>query len=280
VIKIALEVRERPVTEDAELADEILNAVAGRCQIPLLTSRPNGLSIDRAYRLSSQIQDMRAELGEDPVGRKIGFTNKTIWKEYNVSAPIFGSMYDTTVRALGTPFGTANLLEPRIEPEIAFRLATAPEPGMAPEDLITCVSGVCAGFELVQSIFAGWRFEAADTVAAFGLHGAFVHGPFVDLSLADRDKWITALAGFRTTLRKNGEIADEGSAQNVLGGGPLVALGHLAALVTRMPNASPLKEGEIVTTGTLTRALPVAPGETWQASFDGLPLDAIEIELT
>lgn len=39
------------------------------------------------------------------------------------------------------------------------------------------------------------------------------------------------------------------------------------------------EEGEIVTTGTLTRSLPGRPGEPWQASFDGLPLDMIEIEL-
>lgn len=66
----------------------------------------------------------------------------------------------------------------------------------------------------------------------------------------------------------------------MLGGGPLVVLGHLAALVTRVPDAVPLKAGEIVTTGTLTRALPIAPGETWQSSFNGMPLEAIEIALT
>lgn len=263
-----------------DLAEEILISLAQRRQIPLLTARPDGLSMKRAYRLSAQIRGMRAQRGEHPVGRKIGFTNRTIWDEYNVSAPIFGPMYDSTVRPLGAPFRTANLLEPRIEPEIAFRLSAAPAPGMAPEELIACVSGLCAGFELVQSVFEGWRFEAADTVAAFGLHGAFLHGPIVDIAPADREDWTAALAGFGTTLHRNGDVADEGNARNVLGGGPLVALGHLAELVSLAPDAAPLKKGEIVTTGTLTRALPIGPGETWQASFDGLPLEAIEIELT
>lgn len=271
---------ERLVSEDADLSEEILTSLADRRQIPLLTARPGGLSMDRAYRLSARIQSMRAQRGERPVGRKIGFTNRTIWTEYNVAAPIFGPMYDSTVHPLGAPFGTGDLLEPRIEPEIAFRLAAAPEPGMAPEDLMACVSGICAGFELVQSVFAGWAFEAADTVAALGLHGAFLHGPMVELSPPDRADWAAALAGFRTTLRRNGAVADEGHARNVLGGGPLVALGHLALLVGRVPDAEPLKAGEIVTTGTLTRAQPVGPGETWRADFHGLPLEAIEIELT
>lgn len=233
----------------------------------------------QAYSLSSRITEARVRRGETPVGRKIGFTNKTIWTEFNVSAPICGTMYDSTVRPLNGPFHTATLLEPRIEPEIAFRLSAVPRPGMSPEDLIACVSDVCAGFEMVQSVFSDWRFEAADTVAAFGLHGAFLHGPMHTVSPADRKEWITRLAGFRTTLRKNGDIVDEGHASNVLGGGPLVALGYLADLMARTPEIAPLIEGEVITTGTLTRALPVGPDETWHASFDSLPLDPIEIRL-
>nr|WP_204354628.1 fumarylacetoacetate hydrolase family protein [Paracoccus saliphilus] len=226
--------------------------------------------------MSAWIEHARAQRGERVAGRKIGFTNRTIWDEFGVSAPIFGPMYDSTVRSLGTPFRTTDLMEPRIEPEIAFRLATVPRPGMAADELMACVSGVCAGFEIVQSIFAGWRFQAADTVAAFGLHGAFLHGPMIDLSGAGRGEWIVNLPRFETTLRRNGTLADEGHARNVLGGGPLAALGHLADLLASMPEVAPLAEGDIVTTGTLTRALPIAPGESWQASFRGLPLNPIE----
>uniref|UniRef100_UPI00396C4468 hypothetical protein n=1 Tax=Paracoccus sp. TaxID=267 RepID=UPI00396C4468 len=163
--------------------------------------------------------------------------------------------------------------------EIAFRLSAPPVPGMALEDLITCISGVCAGFEMVQSIFADWKFEAADTVAAFGLHGAFLHGPMLELSPADRGDWVVGLSSFETTLFRDDVVADKGQARNVLGGGPLAALGHLTDLLSRMPDAAPLQEGDLVTTGTLTQALPVSPGETWQAIFDGLPLDRIKVEM-
>ncbi|MCZ0964113.1 2-keto-4-pentenoate hydratase [Paracoccus benzoatiresistens] len=265
--------------DDADLAHEILGALFERRQIPLLTSRPGGLAMDRAYRLSTLIETARARRGERPIGRKIGFTNMTMWKRFNVSAPVFGPMYDSTVRPLGAPFETAMLMEPRIEPEIAFRLSAAPLPGMAPEELIACISGVCAGFEMVQSIFAGWKFEAADTVAAFGLHGAFLHGPMLELSPADRRDWVVGLSSFETTLFRDDVVADKGRARNVLGGGPLAALGHLADLLARMPDAAPMQEGDVVTTGTLTQALPVSPGETWQVIFDGLPLDRIKVEL-
>ena len=267
------------MSEDTKVAAEILRSVDNGLQVPLFTCRPGGLSMTRAYRLSADIARIREERGESPVGRKIGFTNRTMWEEFNVSAPIFGPMYDSTVRPLGEPFNLAGLLQPRIEPEIAFRLAAPPRPGMKPKELMACVSGVCAGFEMVQSIFEGWRFKAEDAVAAVAMHGAFLHGPIVELSPDDREEWVARLAGFKTTLSRNREVVDEGHAENVLGGGPLVALGHLAELVGRVPNAPPLEKGEIVATGTLTRVLPVNRGETWHASFGELPLEAIMIEL-
>ena len=39
------------------------------------------------------------------------------------------------------------------------------------------VDWVAHGFEFVQSIFPGWRFQAADTVADVGLHGRCFSGP-------------------------------------------------------------------------------------------------------
>jgi hypothetical protein len=61
---------------------------------------------------------------------------------------------------------------PRIESEIIFKLALAPAPGMDETALLACIDWVGHGFEIVQSIFPGWKFSAPDAVAAFGLHGA------------------------------------------------------------------------------------------------------------
>jgi 2-oxo-3-hexenedioate decarboxylase len=216
--------------------------------------------------------------GDRVAGRKLGFTNRKIWDEYKVSSPIIGPMYGTTIRELGErPFDPSTLLEPRIEPEIAFRLDSIPAPGTPLEEVIACVDGICAGFELVQSIFPGWQFQAADTVAGFGMHGAFLHGPIHDLRPSDRQTWVRQLSGFRTTLWRNDVVADEGEAANVLGGGPLEALRLCVALVAQVDSVTPLAPGELVTTGTLTRALPIGSGETWRAGFDGLPLAPIEI---
>lgn len=266
--------------EDNALAADLLRCLSEGRQIAPLTARAAGLSLSRAYRVGQLVEAARTRAGARPVGRKIGFTNRTIWTQYNVSAPIFGPMYYSTVRPLSdAPEPVGALLEPRIEPEIAFRLSAAPEPGMDPEALIACISHVCAGFELVQSAYPGWRFEAADTVAAFGLHGAFLHGPEHPVAPQDRADWVARLADFRTRLSCDGTHADDGHAENVLGGGPLVALAHLVDLAAGMGDPFAVRAGEIVTTGTLTQALPIAPGQTWRAEFDGLPLAPIALTL-
>jgi 2-oxo-3-hexenedioate decarboxylase len=60
-------------------------------------------------------------------------------------------------------------------------------------------------------------------------------------------------------------------------GGPLSALRHLVALLARDPINPPLAAGEIVTTGTLTRALPIAPGEIWTTALTGVGLAPLRV---
>jgi 2-oxo-3-hexenedioate decarboxylase len=57
----------------------------------------------------------------------------------------------------------------------------------------------------------------------------------------------------------------------------LSALLHLVELLARDARNPPLAAGEMVTTGTVTRAFPVAPGETWRTRVTGLPLEGIAV---
>jgi len=108
------------------------------------------------------------------------------------------------------------------------------------------------------------------------LHGALLIGPrqpFRPRAAA----WERELAAFEIDLYCNGALADRGCAANVLGG-PLSALRHLVGLLAHDPVNPPLKAGEIVTTGTLTRALPVAPSENWHTQLSGIALDGIRLQ--
>ncbi len=248
----------------------------GRQVAPFSSADPD-FGLKEAYRVTAAVRAAREARGERPIGRKIGFTNRTIWAEYNVYAPIWGYVYDRTVRDLEgeAPVSLSGLAEPRIEPEIVFGLAAPPEPGMDEQALIRCIDWVAHGFEIVQSIFPNWTFRAADTVAAYGLHGMLLVGPRHPAQ-ARPDEWARELSRFEIDLFRNGALADHGVAANVLGG-PLLALRHLVETLAQDPLSPPLAAGEIVTTGTLTRAFPIAAGEEWTTKLAGVPLEGARI---
>jgi hypothetical protein len=140
-------------TELEAIAAEALAALDACHQISPFSARLSAFDLDDAYRVTAAIRRMRERRGEMPVGRKIGFTNRTAWPEYG---PMWGYVYNRTVHKLaeiGDTFSLEGLAEPRIEPEIIFKLASAPAPGMDETALLGCIDWVGHGFEIVQSIF-------------------------------------------------------------------------------------------------------------------------------
>ena len=132
---------------------------------------------------------------------------------------------------IGDTFSLMGLAEPRIEPEIVFKLAVAPAPGMDETALLACIDWVAHGFEIVQSIFPGWKFSAPDAVAAFGLHGALLIGPRHSIA-AHAEDWSRTLSTFEIDLKRDGTVVDYGRATNVLDG-PVSALRHLVDILSR-----------------------------------------------
>jgi 2-oxo-3-hexenedioate decarboxylase len=237
----------------------------------------SGIALPQAYAVVAEMKRLRVARGEKVLGRKIGFTNRTIWEEYKVFAPIWGYMYDTTLfdASAGRNVDLSKFAEPRIEPEIAFGFARAPQAGMSPAEILDCAEWISNGFEIVQSHYPDWKFEAPDTVANNALHGAFFLGEKVSLGNG-RAAWTDALTSFEISLYRNGERIDKGHARNVLDG-PLFAIKHLLELLKDDPHNPPVAAGEIITTGTVTRAFPVASGETWRTEVHGMKLPSVEI---
>jgi 2-keto-4-pentenoate hydratase len=246
----------------------------GRHVQPFSTRHP-GFSLDEAYRVTAFAHGLRVAHGFKPLGRKIGFTNCTIWPVYHVYEPIWGFVYDRTVHDIAQPLSLSPYSEPKIEPEIMFGLSRSPSPGMDDAALLSCIEWVALGFEIVQSIFPGWKFLPPDTVAADALHAALLVGPR-QVVRGREDEWLRTLATFEIDLIRDGTFMDHGRAANVMEG-PLSTLRHLTELLGRDPVNPPLAAGEIISTGTLTRALPCASGEGWTAKPTGIALDSVSM---
>jgi 2-oxo-3-hexenedioate decarboxylase len=267
--------------EQAEaIAREVLEALGAGRQIEPFSIRRPSLTAREAYAVTAALRRLRGEGGAASIGRKIGFTNRGIWPEYGIYEPIWGDVYDTTASEV-PPDGVirvSHLSEPKIEPEIVFGLADDLHPGMDERAILDAVAWVAHGFEIVQSVFPGWRFAIPDCIAAAGMHGALVVGPRLAIRSDERDRLFNALPAFSITLHRNGEEIDTGKGANVLDG-PLSALKHLVEVLGNDDLNPPLRAGELVTTGTLTRAFPVAAGEKWSTTISGIELPGLTVTI-
>jgi 2-oxo-3-hexenedioate decarboxylase len=261
------------------IARDVVSALDERRQIPPFSRRPGAPGMADAYALPALLRSTFEARGERITGRKIGFTNRQMWAAYGVEAPIWGYCTDRTTRALQTTpvQSVAAFAEPRIEPEIMFGLRKAPSPDLDDTGLVACIDWVALGYEIVQSIFPGWTFAAFDTIAANALHGMLLIGHRHPIA-PDPEAWQRQLAGFTIELHCNGTSSQTGGGEFVLGS-PLFALRHLVELLADDRHNPPLQAGEIISTGTLTLAMPVNAGETWTTKVHGIPLEDITIRL-
>ena len=240
-----------------DLARELIDLHETPREVPPFSQRYPRLTADDGYAAARLLHEHRLKQGWKPVGRKIGFTNRTLWDRYGVREPMWGWVYDRTMihaKDNQATISLAGLVQPRIEPEIAFKLKR-------PDSIEWMAHSV----EIVQCHHPQWKVTIADCTADNGLHGRLIVGAPVPL----RDN----LADVEARLFKGDRLVDKGVGANVLGG-PLLSLAHLVELLARHPDA-PLRAGEIITTGVLTDAHPVAPGETWRTEvtgFEGMTL--------
>jgi 2-oxo-3-hexenedioate decarboxylase len=266
------------VTSVSELADAILACQDCAATMAPITSIDPSFDVGRAYDVLAAINARRESSGWVPIGRKIGFTNRTIWERYGVYQPMWAPVWLQSVHYADGNAATlplAGWVQPRIEPEVVFKLR-APPASVDPMVIMEAIEWIAAGFEIVQSIFADWKFAAADCTAASGLHAALLVGAPLFVTDGNRAELLSLLPSFEVTLSRDGAGVDRGIGSNVLGS-PIHALAHLIQVLTSQPSFAPLAAGEIVTTGTVTDAWPVRRGETWRSDYGSLGIEGLRL---
>jgi len=119
---------------------------------------------------------------------------------------------------------------------------------------------------------AGWDFAWTDAIADFGLHGALVVGARRDVSRGG----VARLGRMPVRLLRNGTVVERGDA-TALDGGPLGSVDWLREELARYGRE--LAEGELVSTGSMTRVPAIAPGERWTIEATGGELQALSIDV-
>jgi 2-oxo-3-hexenedioate decarboxylase len=244
------------------------------------SSRDPHFDLNAAYAVEGELVRLRGAAGHRTVGRKVGFANKALWRVLKLETLVWAHMYDDTVHEAAdgeAALAVDRMCSPKIEPEIVFKMRGPLDAGqLEPEAVLEAVEWLALGFEIIDCVYADWKFQPPDFVAAFGLHAALVVGEPRPLDAGSIPGIAEQLPRFKVRLARDGVLIEEGSGRNSLRS-PALCLGELASAIPRQPGGSPLRAGELVSSGTLTESQPVAPGQTWTASVDGIDLPALTL---
>lgn len=81
-----------------KIALELQDARVKNYQIKPISHSHKDLDQDRGYQIAASLRALREKtIGEVVAGRKIGFTNRNIWPEYNIDRSNWSYMYGNTV---------------------------------------------------------------------------------------------------------------------------------------------------------------------------------------
>jgi len=253
-----------PLTESQrqEAAERLAEAERTRSPIDRLTDLYPGIGVADAYDIQLRQIAAKRAAGAKVVGKKIGLTGKAIQQQFGVSTPDYGHLMDYFPIPDGGEVTASELIQPRVEPEIAFVLDKPLRgPGVNLAQVLAATRYVTPAFEIIDSRIKEWKFKYEDTVADNGSSARFVLGS----EQRAVDELDLRLVGM--VFKKNGE--DIGNSAGA------ASLGNPAAAVAWLANALAeygigLEPGEVILPGALTKSFDAAPGDTFSASYDGL----------
>lgn len=246
------------------LGDETIGSIAGDLYDALQSGDPiepptdtHDADVADAYAIQSAFVEQRVADGASVVGHKIGLTNDGIQEQLGVDAPDFGRLLDV-MRVDDGVVDTADLIAPRVEPELGFLLGEAVTPPVSSADVLQATDAVVPVVEVIDSRVRDWEIGIEDTVADNASSALFAVGSATH-SVTDRD---LSLEGVK--FQKNGEVVDSGVGAAVLGH-PAQAVAWLAETLADLDDE--LTAGELVLSGSITPAVDVEAGDVVTAEF-------------
>ncbi|GAA1689569.1 2-keto-4-pentenoate hydratase [Fodinicola feengrottensis] len=240
----------------------LVEAERDAVQIGRLSDLFPELDVAGAYAIQLENIQRRVSAGAAVVGYKVGLTNAAMQQLLGVYEPDFGHLLDDVTYSDGISLVAARYCQPRVEPEICFRLAeTLHGPGVTVSDVLAATDAVAPALEIVDSRILDWKIKLVDTVADNGSAAAMVVGAFQPLD------GLPDLASMTAELFVDGELIGSGAGE--------VVLGHPAAAVAWLANAlagwgTGLPAGHLVLPGSMTTAPFVHAGHRVEARFDAL----------
>ena len=248
----------------AQLGEELHRALRSQSTLAPLTERESDITIEDAYYISQHFVRQRVVIdGEKIVGKKIGVTSAPVQEMLGVFQPDFGFLTDAMHYEDGAEIPIeGNLIAPRAEGEIAFRLkGDLLGPGVTEQDVLNATESIMPCFEIVDSRIRDWQIKIQDTVADNASCGVYTLG---DNEVSPHD---VDLPNLSMKVFKNGELHSEGLSSAVQGN-PLTAVAWLANTLGEF--GIEFKAGEVILSGSLVPLIPVVAGDRMHLELEGV----------
>ncbi len=257
-------------TEGWHIQEAELLYHAERRRLPevLVSRRRTGLSLHDAYRVQWYGAALRVRDGARVVGHKVGLTSKAMQDQVGIDTPDSGILLDCMAVPPGGALRAAELISPRIEAEIAFRLKTDLCGADVTEHTArAAVAEASLALEVIDSRLETDGITLADSVADNAACARFVVGAPVPMPSWD-------LRAECLTVRVGTAPAAEGEGRDVLGD-PIRSVVWLARQLA--PFGTGLKAGDVVLAGAVHASIPLPGGETVSVSSPRLPAVSLHI---
>ena len=221
-----------------------------------------GLTLEMAHRVCEGTVERRRRGDEQIAGFKVGFTAIRERDKNDLRVFAYGYLLDSMVQPSGGILRMDELVAPRIETEIFFRLSkdlAGPQVSIA--DVLQATEAVGPSFEVGDARIRDWKCPYPDFVADNAFAARIVLARSRPL-VGDTD-----LPSESATLLQDGRPLASGSRDSTLGH-PASAVAWLARALSE--RGRHLSAGMVIMTGTLTPSTPIVRGSTYVGQFSTL----------
>lgn len=250
------------MTDPAQIARVLAAAQRERRDLAPFTDEHPDLDEPAAYEAQWAGITQRLDAGESLVGAKLGLTSRVKQQAMKVDSPLYGWVTSGMLLPYGEPLDLARYIHPRVEPEIAFRLARDVETPATVTSVLAATEAVFAAVDVLDSRYTDFRFRLPDVIADNASAGAFLLGP---AAVQPGDLEDLRLLG--CVLRVNGEVVATAAGAAVMSH-PAASVAWLANRLAARDQA--LKAGMLVFSGGLTEPVPLRLGTSVTAEFESL----------
>lgn len=248
--------------DHAHWASYLLAGVDDRREVQAITKQVDELSIDDAYAIQAALLELQLGRGDTLAGAKLGLTSTAKQEQMGVDEPVYGWVPAASVLDADGAVALDELIHPRCEPELVFRLAQdLAGPGITADDVLDATAEVIGGIEIIDSRYEAFSFTLPDVIAdntsaakvAIGTDGI---GP--------RDADLTTLG---CVFEIDGEVTGTATGAALLGD----PAGCVAMLANHLgKHGQKLEAGWIVMAGAATDAKPLVSGTVATARYSHL----------